>query len=113
MQYPYQVSELVPLSNRVDAEGSTHTVYHLPAPRNGQFSSFPDEQCTVPVYSLQLITNVRVSLFIDETGIPTAVVVPFDEYNQENHKGSVFMDGVTSIVGVLDRLGFTSVLATN
>lgn len=80
MQYPYPVSELVPLSNQVNEEGSTHTVYPLPAPQNWAFRSFPDEQSTVPGYSLQLITQVRVSLFfVYETSIPTPVVIPFDE----------------------------------
>lgn len=113
MQYPYQVSELVPQSQRIDEEGSTHTVYNLPAPKTWQFRSYPDEADKSPVDSFHVVTKVRVSLCIDERGIPWAVVVPFDETDQETRKGTVFMEGVRTIVGVLDRLGFTPALATN
>jgi hypothetical protein len=111
MQYPYTFEDLVPLDQRTDEEGWSHAIYRLPARKNWTFRRYINEDCKVYVDSVKPVIKVRVSLGVDETGIPTAVVIPFDETGNENRQGTIFLDGAVSFHSVLSRLGFAPSLS--
>lgn len=110
MQYPYTFNDLVPLAQRTDEEGWSHAIYLLPAEKNWTFRRYIDEDCKVYVDSVQPVKKVRVSLGVDETRMPSAVVVPFDSTGKENNQGTLFLDGAVSYPSVLNRLGFAPTL---